>query len=40
MVKWDVDTDSAMWRETDMTLHNLLIDIAAANLVLTHPQIP
>ena len=40
VVKWDVDNDSAIWRETDMTLHNLLIDIAAANLVLTHAQNP
>ena len=38
VVKWDVDTDSAIWRETDMSLHNLLIDVAAANLVLTHAQ--
>ena len=40
VVKWDGDTDSAIWRETDMTLHTLLIDIAAANLVLTHAQNP
>ena len=40
VVKWDVDNELAIWRETDMTLHNLLIDIAAANLVLTQAQNP
>ena len=39
VVKWDIDTDSAIWMETDMSHQNLLIDVAAANLAVTHAQI-
>ena len=33
-VKCDIDTDSASWMELDMSKHNLVIDVAAANVAV------
>ena len=38
VVKWDIDNDSAIWMELDMSKHNLLIDVAAANLAVTRAE--
>ena len=38
VVKWDMDSDSAIWMEQEMTKHHLQIDVATANLALTRPR--
>ena len=35
VAKWDLERDSVIWREEEMSKLNLLIDIAAANLATT-----
>ena len=37
-VKCDIDTSSASWMELDMCKHNLVIDVAAANLAMNSAQ--